>query len=259
MIGTSVDRFHIVGRLGQGGMGSVWRAEDSLLHRPVALKLLAEDLAESPPARRRFLREARAASSLSHPCIATVYGAGESGPHVYIALALIEGETVADCAAREPFEPADVARLGIAAAEALEHAHGRGVIHRDITSRNIMIDREGRVFVLDFGLAMMVDRTRLTTTATSMGTAAYMSPEAALGREADPRTDLYGLGVVLYEALTGTLPFRHDRAESLLYAAVHQPPEPPSARRRDVPERLERVILQLLEKDPERRPRAPAP
>lgn len=254
MIGTTIDRFRVLGRLGQGGMGSVWKAEDTLLHRPVALKLLADDLAENPQARLRFLREARAASSLSHPCVATVYGAGEAGPHVYIALALIDGETVSDCAARAPFEVHDVVRLGIAVAEALGHAHGRGVIHRDITSRNIMIDREGRVYVLDFGLAMMVDRTRLTTTASSMGTAAYMAPEVVVGREADPRTDFYGLGVVLYEALTGTLPFRHERAESLLYAAVHESPEPPSARRPGVPAALDRLIMKLLEKTPEARP-----
>lgn len=254
MIGATVDRFRVLSRIGQGGMGTVWKAEDTLLHRPVALKLLAEDLAGSPPARIRFLREARAAASLSHPCVATVYGAGESGPHVFIALALIDGETVAECAARRPFEVADVVRLGIAVAEALGHAHGRGVIHRDITGRNIMIDREGRVFVLDFGLAMMVDRTRLTTSTASMGTAAYMAPEVALGRDADPRTDLYGLGVVLYEALTGTLPFRHERAEGLLYAAVHEAPEAPSARRPGVPDRLDRLILTLLEKPPDARP-----
>ena len=253
MIGVTIDRFRVIGRLGQGGMGTVWRAEDTLLHRPVALKLLSEELAESPQARARFLREARAASSLSHPGVATVYGAGESGPHAFIALALIEGETVAERAARAPFEIADVVRLGIAVAEALGHAHSRGVIHRDITSRNVMIDREGRVVVLDFGLAMMVDRTRLTTSATSMGTAAYVAPEVALGHDADPRADLYGLGVVLYEALTGTLPFRHPRAEALLYSAVHETPEPPSARRTGVPASLDRIILKLLEKRPEAR------
>jgi len=234
-------------------MGSVWKAEDTLLHRPVALKLLAEDLAGSSAARQRFLREARAASSLSHPCVATVYGAGESGRHAFIALALIDGETIAECAVRAPFDHADVVRLGIAVGEALSHAHGRGVIHRDITSRNIMLDRDGRVFVLDFGLARIVDRTRLTTTASSMGTAAYMAPEVALGREADPRADLYGLGVVLYEAVTGTLPFRHERAEGLLYAAVHEPAEPPSARRAGTPAILDRVIMRLLEKQPEAR------
>ena len=253
MIGTTIDRFRVLGRLGQGGMGTVWKAEDTLLHRPIALKLLAEDLTEYPQSRQRFLREARAASSQSHPCIATVYGACETGPHVFIALELIDGETVAECAARAPFEIADAVRLGISVAEALGHAHGRGVIHRDITSRNIMIDREGRVFVLDFGLAMMVDRTRLTTSMATMGTAAYMAPEVVLGREAGPRADLYGLGVVLYEALTGTLPFRHDRAEGLLFAAVHEAPEPPSARRKDVPVALENIVLKLLSKKPEDR------
>ncbi len=253
MIGTSIDRFRILGRIGQGGMGSVWRAEDTLLHRPVALKLLAEDLAASPAARARFLREARAAASLSHPHVAAVYGAGVSEPHVFIALALIEGETVAECAARAPFEIHDAIRLGIAVAEALGHAHSRGVIHRDVTSRNIMLDRNGRVFVLDFGLALMVDHTRLTSTMTSMGTAAYMAPEAVLGTDAGPGADLYGLGVVLYETLTGTLPFRHERPEALLYAAVHEAPEPPGLRRPGLPRELEAIVMRLLEKSSEAR------
>ena len=234
-------------------MGSVWRAEDTLLGRPVALKLLAEELAGSEKARRRFLREARAASSLDHPCVATVYGSGEVGDLVYIALALVDGETVADCAARQPFELGQGVRLGLAVAEALGHAHGRGVIHRDVTGRNIMIDRDGRVFVLDFGLAFMTDLSRLTSHETNLGTAAYMAPEIALGHDADPRTDLYGLGVVLYEALTGTLPFRQERAEGLLYAAVHERPEAPAARREGLPGWIDRVILRLLEKRPEDR------
>ncbi|TMQ62915.1 MAG: tetratricopeptide repeat protein, partial [Candidatus Eisenbacteria bacterium] len=253
MIGRAVDRFRIVARLGQGGMGSVWRAEDTLLGRPVALKLLAEELAGSEKARRRFLREARAASSLDHPCVATVYGSGEVGDLVYIALALVDGETVADCAARQPFELGQGVRLGLAVAETLGHAHGRGVIHRDVTGRNIMIDRDGRVFVLDFGLAFMTDLSRLTSHETNLGTAAYMAPEIALGHDADPRTDLYGLGVVLYEALTGTLPFRQERAEGLLYAAVHERPEAPAARREGLPGWIDRVILRLLEKRPEDR------
>ena len=248
MIGRVVDRFRIVARLGQGGMASVWKAEDTLLRRPVALKLLAEELAQSPDARRRFLREARAAAALSHPGVAAVYGAGEVDDLVYIALALIDGETVSDCAARQPFEPGDALRLGLAVGEALGHAHSRGVIHRDITGRNIMIARDGRVVVLDFGLAFMTDHTRLTTHQSGMGTAAYMAPETALGRDADARTDLYGLGVVLYEAITGTLPFRHSRSEALLYAAVHEEPEPPSARRAGLPAWVDPILLKALAK-----------
>jgi tetratricopeptide (TPR) repeat protein len=250
VIGRVVDRFRIVGRLGQGGMGSVWKAEDTLLGRPVALKILANEWTHSSDARARFLREARAASSLDHPCVATVFGAGESGAEVFIALALIDGETVSDLAAREPFAWPDAVRMALAVAEALAHAHARGVIHRDVSGRNIMIDRDGRVFVLDFGLARMVDRTRLTTTPTAMGTAAYMAPEVITGAEADPRADLYGLGVVLFEALTGTLPFGGERSEGVMYAAVHEPAPAPSSRRAGIPEWLDALVLRLLAKAP---------
>ncbi|HET7226207.1 MAG TPA: tetratricopeptide repeat protein [Candidatus Eisenbacteria bacterium] len=259
MIGRQIDRFRIVGKLGQGGMGSVWKAEDTLLHRPVALKILSEEWVHVAEARRRFLREARAASALSHPGVATVYGAGEAGPDVFIALALIEGETVSELAAREPFAIGDAVRMAIAVAEALAHAHARGVVHRDITGRNVMIDRDGRVFVLDFGLAAMSDSTQLTTTMTAMGTAAYVAPEVVLGHGADPRADLYGLGVVLFEALTGSLPFAGERTEGLLYAAVHEPAPAPSTRRTEVPAWLDAIVLRLLVKSPgERYPDADA-
>jgi serine/threonine-protein kinase len=254
MIGRVVDRFRIVGSLGHGGMGSVWKAEDTLLHQNVALKILSDQWTDSPAARQRFLREARAAASLSHPSVATVFGAGESGDLVYIALALIDGETVADLVARGPLEWSDGVRLGLAVAEALAHAHARKVIHRDITSRNIMLDRDGRVFVLDFGLAIMVDRTRLTTSAaTLMGTAPYMAPEVILGRDADPRADLYGLGVVLFEVLTGGLPFASERPEGVMYAAVHEPAPAPGSRREGIPAWLDAIVLRLLAKRPEDR------
>jgi serine/threonine-protein kinase len=253
MIGRVIDRFRVVAKLGQGGMGSVWKAEDTLLRRPVALKVLSDELLGSADARRRFLREARAAAALNHPGVAAVFGAGESEDLVYIALALIDGETVTECATRQPFALDDVVRLALAAGEALGHAHSRGVIHRDVTGRNIMIARDGRVFVLDFGLALVIDQSRLTQHQVSMGTAAYMAPEAALGLEADPRTDLYGLGVVIYEAATGTVPFRHPRAEAMLYAAVHDAPEPPSARRPDLPPWVDEILLKALAKRPEDR------
>jgi serine/threonine protein kinase/tetratricopeptide (TPR) repeat protein len=254
MIGRMVDRFRIVGSLGHGGMGSVWKAEDTLLHQKVALKILSEQWTETPAGRQRFLREARAAASLSHPSVATVFGAGESGDLVYIALALIDGETVADLVARGPLEWSDVVRLGLSVAEALAHAHARRVIHRDISSRNIMIDRDGRVFVLDFGLAIMVDRTRLTSSAVGvMGTAPYMAPEVILGHDADARADLYGLGVVLFEALTGVLPFASERPEGVMYAAVHEPAPAPGTRRAGVPAWLDAIVLRLLAKRPDDR------
>jgi eukaryotic-like serine/threonine-protein kinase len=254
MIGRSIGRFRIVGKLGQGGMGSVWKAEDPVLGRAVALKFLPEELAASPEARQRFLREARAASALDHPGVATVYDVVEADDTVYLAMACIDGDTVGELAAGHPLPPIEVVRIAEAVAEALAHAHGRGVLHRDITSRNIMVARDGRVVVLDFGLALPPEATRLTSASTLLGTVAYMAPEVACGRPADARSDLYGLGVVMYEALTGAPPFCGERAEAVLYMAVHEPPEPPGTRTTGIPPALERLVLRLLSKDPEQRP-----
>jgi serine/threonine-protein kinase len=253
MIGKTVGRFRITAKLGEGGMGSVWKAEDSLLGRSIALKFLPAALATQPEARRRFLREAQAASALEHPGSATVHEAGEADGLVYIAMQLVDGETLSDLAARGPLPVAEAVRIATSAAEALAHAHTRGVLHRDISARNIMVHRDGRVVVVDFGLALPEGQPRLTQSTAAMGTVAYMSPEVALGKRADRRSDLYGLGVVLYELLTGTLPFEAEQPQALLYATVHAAVEPPSARRGDVPAELDRVVLKALAKDPARR------
>ncbi|MBI5838074.1 MAG: tetratricopeptide repeat protein [Candidatus Eisenbacteria bacterium] len=254
MIGRTIGRYRILEKLGQGGMGTVWKAEDPVLARLVALKFLPPELAGSPEARQRFLREAQVASALEHPGIAAVFDAGEHEGLFYIALACIEGETVSALAARHPIPPIEAIRIAVAAAEALAHAHGRGVIHRDVTGRNIMVARDGRVVVLDFGLALPSEATRLTSSHTLMGTVAYMAPEVAQGGAADARSDLYGLGVVLYEALTGTLPFTGERAEAVLYSAVHEPPVPPGKRASGIPAALDALVLRLLAKNPEHRP-----
>src|SRR4249920_3887396 len=162
MIGRTIGRYRIVAPLGEGGMGTVWKAEDPLLGRPVALKLLSGDLAAQPEARRRFLRGARAVSALSHPGICPVHDAGEDGDDVYITLTWIDGQTVSALAERSPLAIADVRRVGTAAAEALGFAHAHGVVHRDVTGRNIMLARDGRVFVVDFGLALAVGMSRMT-------------------------------------------------------------------------------------------------
>ena len=236
--------------LGQGGMATVWRAEDTLMRRPVALKVLADNLVGSPEAEHRFLREARAAYSLDHPGAVAVYDVGKAAGHLYIAFACIDGETVSSHAARTPYEDDAARALGIAVADVLDHAHSKGIVHRDITGRNIMVDREGRAFVLDFGLAWMAGSVRLTSTNATLGTYAYMAPEVAAGFTADERSDLYGLGVVLYEALTGTLPFHGESPGAILYALIHTLPEPPTRRRPSVGPALEHVVLRLLEKQP---------
>ncbi len=250
MIGRTLGRYRVVAKLGQGGMGSVWKAEDVVLRRSVALKLLPEELAASPNARHRLLREARAASALDHPGIATVFDAGEVDGLIYIAITCVDGETVSDRVARGPLALEESFRVAIAAADALGHAHAHGITHRDVTGRNIMIARDGRVVVLDFGLALPEGTTRLTETGSVVGTAAYVAPEVILGAPADARSDLYGLGVVLYEMLTGVRPFKGDRQDTILYAAVHDPPAPPSAHRAGVTLKTDRVVLRALAKDP---------
>lgn len=253
MIGRTVGRYRIVAKLGQGGMGSVWKAHDGLLGRTVALKILPDSLADSPDARRRLLREARAASALDHSGIATVFDAGEADGLFYIAVACVDGSTVSAIAAQGPVPLAEALRVAIAVAEVLAHAHDRGVIHRDITGRNVIVAAGGRVVVLDFGLALPEGTTRLTGTGAAVGTVAYMAPEVVQGQTADARSDLYGLGVLLYEMLTGTVPFTGPRPEAVLYAAVHESPEPPGARRSGIPTELNRIVLKALAKVPERR------
>ena len=250
MIGKSVGRYRISAKLGEGGMGIVWKADDTLLGRPIALKLLSPDLASSDEARRRFLREARAVSALNHPGICGVYDAGEVDGQVYIALAWIDGRTVSAVAERSPLAIADVLRIGIRVADALGFAHAHGIIHRDITGRNIMVARDGRVVVLDFGLALAVGFSRLTSSGSRVGTLAYMAPEVARGESADARSDLYGLGVVLYEALTGSVPFESPQPGAVLYSVINEIPDPPSRRRRDTPASLEQIVMRLLAKQP---------
>jgi tetratricopeptide (TPR) repeat protein len=250
--GARLGRYRLLAKLGAGGMGAVWKAEDTLLGRVVALKILPEHRAGSTQARRRLVAEARAASALDHRGIATVFDAGEIGGVLYIAGACIDGETVADKVARGPLPVREALRIGRAAADALAHAHERGVIHRDVSSRNIMVEVGGRVVVVDFGLAHASrDASQgFTRAGVVMGTVAYLAPELVQGRPADARTDVYSLGAVVYEMLVGVPPFTAERLEALLYAAVHQPPAPLRARRPAIPPAVERAVLTALAKDP---------
>ncbi|MEP7027502.1 MAG: protein kinase [Candidatus Eisenbacteria bacterium] len=258
MLGRTVGRFRVVAKLGEGGMGSVWRAEDSLLGRPVALKFLPDSVDLSPSARKRFLREARATSALSHPGIATVYDVGEWRGRLYIAIALVEGETLSDFCARGPVPIAEAMRIVAEVAEALEHAHTRGVLHRDVTARNIMCTPEGRAVLIDFGLALRDGTSRISASGATFGTVPYIAPEVAMGRPADFRSDLYGLGVVFYELIAGRLPFDHEAPLATLYAAAHSKPTVPSALRSECSPALDRLALRLLAKDPDRRPQSAA-
>jgi serine/threonine-protein kinase len=250
MTDRRIGRFRIVAPLGKGGMATVWRAEDELLGRTVALKLLADDLAESPNARRRFRHEAEIATMLDHPSIAPVYAHGEDGGATWMAMRLVEGETLAARLAKS-LVPADEAlRIAGIVADALGYAHAQGVVHRDVSSNNVMLATDGRVFVMDFGLARAEGLSRVTSTGVTMGTLAYLAPEVLSGAPADPRSDLYALGIVLYEMLTGSTPFAGERLESTAYRASTEDPEPPSRRRAGLPAELDAFVLKAIAREP---------
>jgi eukaryotic-like serine/threonine-protein kinase len=258
--GASLAQFRIVSRLGAGGMGEVYLAEDTRLGRRVALKILPAEVTRDPersaPGTLRLLQEAKAASVLNHANVATVYEIGEAEGVSFIAMEYVEGEPLTIRIAGHPLEAPEIVRLGIQAADALDEAHSKGVTHRDIKPANIMITPKGQVKVLDFGLAKINApgaqngaTENLTQPGMVMGTAKYMSPEQALGRSVDHRTDIFSLGVVLYEMATGRLPFEGATAPQTLDRILHAPPEPIS---RISPE-LERIVRKCLEKDRERR------
>jgi serine/threonine protein kinase len=250
MIGQTIGHYEIEERLGGGGMGVVYRARDRKLGRAVALKFLSSHLVASERAKQRFIAEARAASALDHPSIATIHAIEEtSDGELYIVMAYYEGETVAALLARRGAIPVGQAiEVALQAAEGLARAHASGIVHRDVKPANLMLTPEGRVKVLDFGLAKVEDM-RLTDAGTTLGTPAYMSPEQARGSQLDQRTDVWSLGVVLYEMLTGRLPFTGEHRDQVLDAVRNADPAPPS-RWTSVPPDLEAVVLRALSRSP---------
>ncbi len=248
-------RYRLSERLASGGMGAVWRGEDIELGRPVAVKLLHEGLLDDPSSRERFRREARAAAALAHPNIAAVYDFGEDGARPFLVMELVEGETLAARLAREgPLDPAEVTRIGAAVAEALAAAHEAGVVHRDVKPGNVMLATSGQVKVLDFGIAATPDATTLTASGSVLGTAPYLAPERVRGDRATPASDLYALGVMLYEMLAGEAPFARETPAATALAHLHDEPPPLRARRPDTPPALAALVAALLEKDPAARP-----
>jgi len=244
--------------LGVGGMATVWRARDKVLARDVAIKVLSQQFAADAAFLARFEREARHAAGLSHPRLVTVFDSGVDGTTPYIVMELLTGRTLRQELDEAGTLPATEA-VGIAAAvcEALEVAHAAGLVHRDIKPANIVLVAAGQVKVLDFGIAR-AEGTGGTRTLAVLGTAAYLSPEQASGRRSGPQADLYSVGCVLYEMLTGAPPFAADSAVGLAYRQVHDDPDPPSARRAGLPARLDEITLRLLAKDPADRPASAA-
>lgn len=262
MIGTTLQHYRIVRAIGSGGMGEVYAAEDLRLHRTVALKILPPDMAVDRDRLERFLREAQAAAALNHPNVVTLFGVEESSGTHFLTMELVEGRTLADLLADGAVTPPLFFRLAIQLADAIGAAHDRGIVHRDLKPANVMVTPQGRVKVLDFGLAklkreaaVVADRTTqmVTEAHVVLGTAAYMSPEQAEGRPVDARSDIFSAGVVLYEMATGTRPFRGETAMALMSSIIKDTPVPPSAANARVPRELDRVIRRCLAKDPAER------
>jgi serine/threonine protein kinase/tetratricopeptide (TPR) repeat protein len=258
MIGCMISHYRVLEKLGEGGMGVVYKAEDTKLNRPVALKFLPPGLTLDPEARRRFLLEARAAAALNHPNIVTVYEIDEHEGKTFMAMEYLEGcplhKRLADADGSPPLPLSDALDIAMQAADGLDAAHARGIVHRDIKPANLFITRDGRVKILDFGIAKLAGgQTRLTQAGATLGTVRYMSPEQALGGAVDARSDLWSLGVVLYEMLAGRPPFAGDYPQAVIYAILNEAPAPlPAAA---APHAVAALVMRLLAKPAPERPR----
>ncbi|MEE9169262.1 MAG: serine/threonine-protein kinase, partial [bacterium] len=260
MIGKTISHYKILEELGRGGMGVVYKAEDTKLKRTVALKFLTESAIGSGEQKKRFLREAQAAASLNHPNIATIHEIDEAEGQIFIAMEFIEGSDLVGVIHESPLRIDHAVDYAVQIAEGLHAAHKKKIIHRDIKPANILLTDEepapgsrGQVKIVDFGLAKLAGMTRLTKEGTSMGTVAYMSPEQTQGAEADHRTDIWALGAVIYEMLTGRQPFAGDYEQAVMYSIMNEEQEPVTGLRTGIPMELERIVNKCLGKDPANR------
>ena len=262
MIGKTVGQYRIMSKLGAGGMGEVFLAQDTRLERKAAIKFLPADMAADPGRRTRFLTEARAASALNHAHVCTVYDVGETDDgRPFIAMEFVEGQPLDALVKQGPLQVSRVVEIAVQVADALDAAHARRIVHRDIKPANISLNERGQVKVLDFGLAKRMPGTdgentqdfQQTQQGQVLGTPNYMSPEQALGKEVDHRTDIFSLGVVLYELTTGQRPFKGGTIAEIINKIVHEQPLAIARLNYDVPPELERITLKCLQKSPDRR------
>ncbi len=249
--GAVISRYRLIEKLGEGGNGIVFRAEDTKLSRTVALKFLLA--ADDEGRKARLIREAEAAAGLSHSNICVVYEVDEGPAGPFIVMEFVDGETIRQRVERGPFQLGDALRFALQTAEGLKAAHEKGVVHRDIKSSNVIVALDGQVKIMDFGVAQLADRTRLTKSGTRLGTPAYMSPEQAFGKETDSRVDVWALGVLLYEMLSGRLPFKGDVDAAVAYAIVNAEPDPLTSIRTGLPVEIDYLIEKALAKDPAER------
>ncbi len=254
MVGKTISHYRVLEKLGGGGMGVVYKAEDTRLNRTVALKFLPRELTSDTEARKRFMHEAKAASSLDHANICTIHEIDQTDEgQIFICMAYYDGETLKKKIERGPLKIVDAIVITIQIAQGLTKAHDGNIIHRDIKPANIMMTRDGLVKIVDFGLAKLTGQTRLTQNGMALGTASYMSPEQARAEEVGKQTDIWSLGVVLYEMITGELPFKGEYEQSVIYNVLYEEPEPLTAMRTGVPMELEHIVSKLLAKKREER------
>lgn len=253
MIGKTISHYKIIEKLGEGGMGVVYKAEDTSLKREVALKFLTSKALGNEDERSRFIHEARSAAALNHPNICTVFEIDDKDGHAFIAMSYIDGPSLEERIREGPMKISDVIEIGSQLTMGLHEAHEKGVVHRDIKPANIMISSRGEPVIMDFGLAKSAARSKLTQESTTLGTVAYMSPEQARGEKVDHRSDIWSLGVVLYQMVTGKLPFNSDYEQALIYSILNEDPEPMTGLRTGVPMGLEHLVDKALTKNRDER------
>jgi serine/threonine protein kinase/tetratricopeptide (TPR) repeat protein len=253
MIGKTISHYKILEKIGEGGMGVVYKAQDTKLDRIVALKFLPKHLTSDPVEKERFVHEAKAASALNHPNVTTIYEIDEFEGQMFIVMEYCEGKTLKQIIEKETLSVRKVLDIGIQICEGLTVAHEKGIVHRDIKSANIMLTPRGQVKIMDFGLAKLKGATKLTKTRSTLGTLAYMSPEQAQGEEVDSRSDIFSFGVVLYELLTGKLPFGGEHHAAIIYSIINEDPQPVARFNNQVSAKLEDIVFKALAKDKEER------